>query len=297
MSAAFDLSETARRVRALGSDMGMPTIGASAALYIPFHESEPYRGVQLTRDISYGADARNRLDVFRPDGATASARPVVMFVHGGGFTMGDKKNPGSPYNDNVPLWAARHGLIGVNMTYRLAPQHPWPAGAEDVAASLAWVRRNIGGYGGDARRIFVLGTSAGAVHVASYLTYSQFQPKEGPGIAGCVLYSGLYNLSTIEIGDNHRAYFGSGDELYRRSYLVDGVARTAVPLMLVLTECDPAFFHAQALEVVAACVKEHGRWPRFVLMQGHNHFTSTMHMNTPDDELGRQILEFVQCSS
>ena len=61
--------------------------------------------------------------------ARAASRPVLVFVHGGGFTGGNKSTPGSPFYDNVPLWAARNGLVGVNITYRLAPQHPWPAGA------------------------------------------------------------------------------------------------------------------------------------------------------------------------
>ena len=92
-----------------------------------------------------------------------------MFVHGGGFIGGDKHVPGSPMYDHVGAWAVRNGWVGVTITYRLAPEHTWPSGAQDVAAAAAWVRDNIASYGGDPSRIVVAGHSAGCVHVASYL--------------------------------------------------------------------------------------------------------------------------------
>ncbi len=108
----------------------------TAPLYAPLQEKEPYSGIKVTRDIRYGAAERNLLDVFVPEGA-GGARPVLIFVHGGGFVRGNKRAPGSPFYDNIMLWAARNGMVGVNMTYRLAPQSPWPAGAEDVGAGSA----------------------------------------------------------------------------------------------------------------------------------------------------------------
>ena len=60
-------------------------------------------------------------------------------------------------------------MVGVTMTYRLAPQHQWPAGAQDVGQAVAWVAQNIGEYGGDPSRVVLAGHSAGATHVAGYL--------------------------------------------------------------------------------------------------------------------------------
>ncbi len=83
--------------------------------------------VKVTRDQRYGPDERHRLDLFsrgRP-----SRAPVLVYVHGGGYVMGDKTSPGSPFYDNVGHWAAQQGWIGVTMTYRLAPKHRWPSGA------------------------------------------------------------------------------------------------------------------------------------------------------------------------
>ena len=74
----------------------------------------------------------------------------VDFVHGGAFTAGNKRGPNaSPFYDNIMLWAVKNGFVGVNTTYRLAPQSPWPAAAEDLAAAVKWVAENAASRGGD----------------------------------------------------------------------------------------------------------------------------------------------------
>ena len=141
--------------------------------YATEQEEEPYRGIKVERDIKYGPAQRNLLDVFTTE-TDSSAQPVLIFVHGGAFAAGDKHSAGSPFYDNVALWAARHGFIGVTMNYRLASQSPWPAGAEDIALAVEWIAGNIGSRGGDGRRIYLLGHSAGATHVASYISHPEF---------------------------------------------------------------------------------------------------------------------------
>src|SRR5205085_9768993 len=101
----------------------------------------------VIRDLSYGPDARNRLDLFARDGI--SAAPVFVFVHGGGFVMGDKHTEGSPFYSNVGDFAARRGWVGVTITYRLAPAQKFPSGAEDLALLVQWLRDNVAQYGGD----------------------------------------------------------------------------------------------------------------------------------------------------
>src|ERR1700733_464072 len=121
---------------------------ATAPLYAPLQQKEPYRGVKIERDIKYGPADRNQLDVFTPE-AGSSFRPVLMFVHGGAFTTGNKHPPGSPFYDNIMLWAVKNGFVGVNVTYRLAPQATWPAGAEDLAAAGPWVSQKTTQGGGE----------------------------------------------------------------------------------------------------------------------------------------------------
>jgi acetyl esterase/lipase len=291
----FSLLEISRRIRGLGREISPQAIEGTAAVYAPFQEREPYREVSIERDMRYGPHERHRLDVFRPSGAagTARAAPVLLFVHGGGFVGGDKRTPGSPYNDNIALWAVRHGLIGVNMTYRLAPEWPWPSGAQDVAAAVGLLRERIGAYGGDPRRIFVLGTSAGAVHAASYVAHRELQPAAGAGLAGAILLSGIYDLVAAPRNPFQLAYFGAEEEQYRRASTLEGLVGSPLPLLFVLTEMDPPDFEQQMLKLLSAWSARHGRWPRFVYLPGHNHLSSTMHFNSPDTYLGERVLDFV----
>ncbi|MGE3935126.1 MAG: alpha/beta hydrolase [Rhodospirillaceae bacterium] len=286
----MDYAERTARIRALGRTIEPAVLEAAQAIFTPQHETEPYDGVRVTRDVRYGAHDRHRLDVYAPDPAGAK-RPVLLFVHGGGFTGGDKKRPGTPYQDNVALWAVRHGMVGINMTYRLAPAAPWPAGIEDIAAAIAWIRANGAAHGGDAGRIFLMGTSAGATHVACYAA------GRSPEIAGAIMLSGVYDLETTEPRDSLKSYFGADIPAWSARSPLRGLIDGAVPLMFVLAEFDPPDFERQALAAVSAFSACHGRWPHFVRLMGHNHFTATLHLNTDDDYLGRQIVEFVAAAS
>ena len=127
-------SQIARRVAAIGDVVGPDQAAASRDIFAPLHETPPHDGVDIVRDARYGPHERHRLDVFRP--AEGRDLPVVVFVHGGGFVAGDKSTAGTPYYDNVGLWAARSGMVGVTMNYRLAPEHRWPSGAQDVGAAV-----------------------------------------------------------------------------------------------------------------------------------------------------------------
>src|SRR5882757_7932140 len=135
--------ELAAKIRAAG-----PVIDprGMAALYAPLQEREPYVGITVTRDLSYGADPQNLADKFIPAcRRDEGSRPVLIFVHGGGFTAGERRlGAGSPFYDNVGVWAVRHGFIGINMTYRRAPRAKWPAASEDVGAVVEWVARTTG---------------------------------------------------------------------------------------------------------------------------------------------------------
>ena len=149
--------DIAAKLKAIG-----PKIDVSVgALYAPLQPKPPYAGVSVTRDLAYGSDPLQKLDVFSPTAKPAKLRPVLLFVHGGGFVRGDKKT-----TDNMVVWGVDNGMVGVAINYRLAPKDPWPAGAKDLASAIAWTRAHIADYGGDPDRIILWGHSAGANHVA-----------------------------------------------------------------------------------------------------------------------------------
>ncbi|HTY94950.1 MAG TPA: alpha/beta hydrolase [Steroidobacteraceae bacterium] len=293
---ALDIIEMGARIRALGNEITPEAIEGTAKLYAPHHEREPYQGVKVSRDHAYGADPRHLLDVFEP-ATPGAARPVLLFVHGGGFVAGDKRRPGSPYHDNIGLWAVRHGMVGVNMTYRLAPQHPWPAGAMDVGAAVAWVRTHVARYGGDPGRIILMGTSAGAAHAAAYAVNARFHAGADAGLAGLVLLSGLYDMVSAPNSDLKIAYFGHEEANYVAGSTLQGLTRTRIPLLLVLTEMDPPQFQRQTLALLDQFLVQHDRLPFFVHLTGHNHLSSAMHINTGDTYLGERILDFVALHS
>jgi acetyl esterase/lipase len=296
MTAKFDAVAIAAELRRLGRILSPQLIEASQALYAPHHEREPYADVAVLRDVSYGADDRHRLDLFAPQGG-GGLQPILLFVHGGGFVGGDKKRPGTPYHDNVALFAVRNFMVGVNMTYRLAPQHPFPAGAADIGAAVRWLRAHAAEHGGDAERIFVLGTSAGAAHVASYVAQPRFHPPGRPAAAGAIMLSGLYDIATAQRGKMLAAYYGADEAAYAERSSLPGLLESKVPLLFGIAELEPPDFERQALRLIGAHMDRHGHWPRFIRLTGHNHFTTTLHLNTADGSLGSEILDFVRSSS
>jgi triacylglycerol lipase len=274
----------------LGHVVDMPH---TAALYAPLQEKEPYPGVRIERDVKYGAAERNRLDVFMPETAS-SDRPVLIFVHGGAFVAGNKHNPGSPFYDNIMLWAVKNGFVGVNISYRLAPQAVWPSAAEDLSAGVQWVADNIAARGGDPARVYLMGHSAGAVHVATYVSHPEFHKAVGGGLAGAIMVSGIYDLMAETAGDSERAYFGADPSLYAERSSLRGLLTTKIPLMITTAELDPDGFARQfELMKQAACKRASGCARTFTLPQ-HSHMSEVYSINTADTRLTDEILDFVK---
>ncbi len=289
---AMDIPALTAKIKDLGRDLTPGLLEGSGPLMLPFHEQEPYQDIVVTRDRTYGTHARHRLDVFQP--LTASGPlPVFVFVHGGGFMRGDKKMPGSPYNDNVPLWAARHGMVGVNITYRYAPEIQWPEGSRDVGDAIAWVRANIAQHGGDPDRIILAGTSAGGTHAASYVTEKDLHVGGSHGLAGVIFFSGIYDFDRADRSPMQQSYLGDDEKTWGRATSVQGIVDSGVPLLVAVAEVDPVDFQKQAANLIAAYAAKNGKWPRVIQAVGHNHLTLTQHLNTPDTRVGDQVMAFI----
>jgi acetyl esterase/lipase len=140
------------------------------ALQFPFHP----RDMQLVKNVAYGPQPRQRLDVWRMS-TTPLHAPVVLFLHGGSWTMGDKREQGRPMLHEF----VRRGWIAVVPNYRLAPRHPWPAQIVDATRALGWVKKYIATYGGDPERVVISGGSAGG-HLASLVALTADDPTWRP---------------------------------------------------------------------------------------------------------------------
>jgi triacylglycerol lipase len=265
----------------------------TAPLYAPLQQKEPYPGVKIERDVKYGPADLNVLDVFTPETA-APARPVLVYVHGGAFIAGNKRTPGSPFYDNVMLWAAKNGFAGVNVNYRLAPQSTWPSAAEDLASAVQWISDKIRDHGGDPARIYLIGHSAGAVHVASYVSHPEFYRVKDGGIAGAIFVSGIFDLNATPAGDPEKAYFGAEPSRYAGQSSFNGLLATKIPLMIVTAELDPPNFGQQFELLKEAVCKRPSGCARALVLPQHSHMSEMYAVNTADTRLTDPLLDFVK---
>jgi triacylglycerol lipase len=263
-------------------------VATSWALLKPFHDKVGYTAPKVDRDLAYGDHERHRLDVHTS--GEESGAPVLVFVHGGGFVGGDKHVPGTPMYDHIGAWAVRNGWVGVTITYRLAPEYTWPSGARDVAAAVAWVRDNIGSYGGDPSRIVVAGHSAGCVHVASYLAGQGGGTFDG--VRGAGLLSGFYQIPDGgERGELEVIYFG--DKPSAEVSALPGLLDTEIPLIFAVAERDPQFSQTQVAGLSAAWFAKKGTVPPVIWSEGHNHISQIGSVGVDDLALGAQLARFV----
>lgn len=153
--------------------------------------------------VAFGGDERQRLDVYTPK--NAKNRPIIVFWYGGGWEDGRK----SQYRF-VGAALADAGYVAVLPDYRLYPQVKFPAFVQDGASALGWVVSHAEEIGGDPRRIFVAGHSAGA-HLAAMLAYDRSRLERAglPAtvVRGFIGLSGPYALDPNT--DTYRAIFGA----------------------------------------------------------------------------------------
>ncbi len=153
--------------------------GYAHALDIPYKEGAGLSGYEKERC---------RLDIYIP--IEKKDFPVVVWFHGGGLTAGQKA--GADTVKVVTSWV-RAGIAVASVNYRLSPKATFPAYIEDGAAAVAWVQKHISIYGGDAKRVFIAGHSAGAYLAlmlgldARYLKAAGVAPES---IAGLIPVSG-----------------------------------------------------------------------------------------------------------
>jgi triacylglycerol lipase len=282
--------EIAHRLREIGR---VSAPNETRPLYAPLQEKQPYAGIRVVRNERYGNDSRNRLDVFMPENARSESRPVLLFVHGGAYVGGDKAAPGSPFYSNVGVWAARHGMVGVNMNYRLAPRYPWPAAEEDIAGALRWVYDNIATRGGDPARIFLMGHSAGATHVATYLANTDLNDPRSVNLAGAILVSAYYDLTRIKPTGSFQKYFGNDPARYAERSALPGLLKSKLPMLFAVAEFDTPTFNAQA-DILRKAFCGHGQCPHLIVLPQHSHMSEIYSINTADTGLSDQIAAFVK---
>ncbi len=281
-------------VRDLGKYWNGEVNAATRSAFVDLQGSSDRSGVRLMSDIQYGPEALQTFDLFVPEEMPATPAPIVIFVHGGAMIRGDKVGPDGLIYSNIPTFFARHGMIGVNMNYRLVPDVKWPGGPEDIRSVLLWLRENIGAYGGDASKVFLMGNSAGATHVASYLFHEPTQIDGDPGVAGALLASGGFGMTNPT---TNRAYFGDDESTWEAKKPL-GLAASydgrPVPIFMWSTEYDPASIETPVARLYTLLCTKYEDCPRFTQFQGHNHVSDVMSLNSADNAVGEALLDFVR---
>jgi len=270
-------------ISAMGTSLGPSVLAQCCDLFDAEQSKLAVSILPAATDIAYGPHTRQRLDLYTAD--EGSKRPVLLFVHGGGFRMGDKGGANSWQNAAVGRLAAEAGFLGAVMNYRLVPDAAWPSGGEDVNAALDWLATNAARYGGDPDRIVIVGTSAGAVHIATALKLRPDMP-----VRGAVLLSGLYGYTPLD--DRDYAYYGT-PETYPERMPREAMAGTALPLLVACAEFDPPRFQQEFLGLMDERLARHGAMPRGHIASGHNHYSMAMHLGTSDRRLADEIVDFV----
>ncbi len=132
--------------------------------------------VRSTEDVLPGGIPAR---IYRPE--VDGTVPTVVFLHGGGFVIGDLET----HDDHARLISAEVGAVVLSVDYRLAPEHPWPAGLEDCIAATRWALTHIDELGGDSARVGIGGDSAGGNLSAAVAL--ELRGDEGPHLAALLL--------------------------------------------------------------------------------------------------------------
>jgi acetyl esterase len=289
-----DVQKTLAEVGPVWGKDVLGNIGKTVGVYTPLLASSPKGGMTVTKNLAYGSHARNLLDIYQP--LQGTKKPVVVFLHGGAYIRGERSLNAEIYA-NVPTYFARQGMLGVNATYQLAPASKWPAASQDVGQLVKWLKENAEKYGGDPDRIYLVGHSAGATHIATYLFMKELQPASGPGVAGVVLLSGRYQFDPKADDPSlkaFQAYFGEDASQYKKmSPLTHLATAPKIPMFIGISEYDNPDLDTQGALLYAASCERDRACPRFLRMEHHNHVSMVLQFNTADELLGNEILKFI----
>lgn len=166
-------------------------------------------GVSLAaRDVAYGTDDRQSLDVYVPKGAGAKTqpRPVIVFIYGGSWQAGSK----GAYGFAARALASRGFVVAVP-DYRLVPAVRFPGFVEDCAAAVKWVRANAARFGGDPDRLVLMGHSAGAYNAAMLALDPRWLGAERAAVRGWIGLAGPYDFLPLDSPVTQAAFGGAAD--------------------------------------------------------------------------------------
>jgi len=210
----------------LGPTLTPQLVEGTRSLFAPISARPDPSFCRVERDLAYAPHERHKLDVYIPT-ASGENRPVVVYVHGGGFSMGSKGAPDEPFFNNIGAWAARTGFLGVTINYRRG--HAPLAGACMMSGIYDLVRHDRmpfedGYYGSDLSRtreqstlVPLIDQSVPCLFSVSELDPPPFQRQAGHLVDRSLAVFSRWPKLLYLLGHNHLspAYHlgGEGDEV------------------------------------------------------------------------------------
>lgn len=249
-----------------------------------------------------------QLDVYYPptSDATTPKPPILCFFYGGGFTSGDRNYPppGDLCYSNLGAFFASRGILTVIADYRLVPEVSYPEPAEDVRDAAIYVVQNV--VEGDTNRLFLMGHSAGAIHLTTFLLHAPSLLESTtltPRIKGAVLSAGAYHFNGPPVAPptTLTQYYGTADQQKARVplSLLEAASSDAVaqlpPILMVMAEHDVEGVIVTNDDFAALLEKRTGKKIERLIAQGHNHISPNWALSTGEGEdWGEKVAEWIK---
>jgi acetyl esterase/lipase len=313
--------DVATKLIAIGRGVCVPE---TAEVYAPLQPKPPYAGVKFTRDVSFGPDAKNVLDVAEPEKGGKS-RPVLIYLSGGAGNKQQGGPNGEAFYDNIMVWAVKNGMVGVNMQRRTG--EAWDDPAKDVSLVVEWVNKNIAQHQGNPQRVFAWSQSAGNIPLSTYVAHSEFWGTEGIGLKGAIFMSPpAFDILPVTSPPIQGAAFaacgspnggpaaapaaargggpGGGRGAGGRGTPPDpatqlarsnlpGLTGSKIPLMISVAELDPPNIIGFA-ETLRDTLKQADRKVTYVVYKDHSHISEVMSPDTADTSVTATILKWMK---
>jgi hypothetical protein len=311
--------EIAKQLVNIGRGVCVPE---TAQVYRPLHGNPPYPDDLIARDISFGPDPKNVVDIFAPKKG-GGGRPVLIYVSGGQGNKQQGGPNGDPFYDNVMLWAVKNGMVGVNMQRR--PGVTWDDPAKDIALVVFWVNQNIAKYKGNPKRVFIWAQSAGNVPTSTYIGHPEYYGPQGVGVKGVIFMSPpAFNILPATPppvqggfgpcgrpdgqpvaaaapkggpgggkgdGKGKAAQPDAATQLARSN--LPGLVKSKVPFMVSVAELDPPNIIGFA-ETLKSELCKAGNCPTYMVYKDHSHISEVMSPNTADTSVTGPILKWIK---
>lgn len=266
--------------RRAGDRSGLPE-GVRKSADVPYSKAESAQPGLLT------------LDVYQPEGA--KELPIMVYVHGGGWTKGDKQAVG----EKMPFFCSQW-FVFVSLNYRLLPEVQVANQAGDVAAAVAWVHDHARQYGGDPNRLFLMGHSAGAHLVSLVGTDDSLLGKHGEDLS---VIKGVIELDTagldvpkvVRSGRGlYAKVFGTDPESLKKVSPLHHVApnKQIPPFLFVVAGGNKAKLEQSS--AMAARLREAGTRAEIVEAPNKNHGTLNQDLGKAGDEVTKKVMGFVE---